>query len=61
MPEEVAVALLSVNASVSPHKCFTAAFLFVCLFLKLNQGVSWNVYLACLLVKQVSRLQPLSS
>lgn len=46
MPEEVAVALLYVNASVSPHE-FTAAF-FVCMFVKLNCSVSWNVNLALL-------------
>lgn len=36
MPEEVAVALLDVNASVSPHKlfdcCVSLLFCFVCLF-----------------------------
>lgn len=55
MPEEVAVALLDVNASVSPHKlfdcCISLLFCFVCLFVfkeKLNCSVSWNVYLALL-------------
>lgn len=55
MPEEVAVALLDVNASVSPHKlfdcCVSSLFCFVRLFFfffKLNCSVSWNVYLALL-------------
>lgn len=55
MPEEVAVAFLDVNASVSPHKLFDCCVsllfrLFVCLFVlkKLNCSVSWNVYLALL-------------
>lgn len=46
MPEEVAVALLDVNASVSPHELFYCCI--SCLFLKLNCSVSWNVNLALL-------------
>lgn len=46
MPEEVAVALLYVNASVSPHELFYCCIF--CLFLKLNCSVSWNVNLALL-------------
>lgn len=56
MPEDVAVALLYVNASVSPLKLFYCCIVF-CLFLKLNCNVSWNVNLALLNSTKVSHLE----